>query len=97
MWELTAARINSLSLQENPWAINIQQLFLEPKWAIDSEAMRARGIIIQLAGQKYRDKQLWLAKHDSATIVLVFNASAFCYYWAITYSLVVAQPIRRQI
>ena len=34
---------------------------MRPKaeWAIDSEAMRARGIIvlvIQLAGQKYRDK-----------------------------------------
>ena len=25
---------------------NIQQLFLEPEWAIDSEAMRARGIIV---------------------------------------------------
>ena len=34
---------------------------LKAEWAIDSEAIRARGIIvlvrkIQLAGQKYRDK-----------------------------------------
>ena len=33
-------------------------LFLEPEWAIDSEAMKARGIIvqfgkIQLVGKKY--------------------------------------------
>ena len=39
---------------------NIQQLFLEPELAIDSEAMRARGIIycpskIQLVGPKYRE------------------------------------------
>ena len=26
--------------------INIQQLFLEHEWAIDSETMRARGIIV---------------------------------------------------
>ena len=35
--------------------------FVEPEWAIDSEPMRARGIIvfskIQLVGQKYRDKK----------------------------------------
>ena len=37
---------------------------MRPKaeWAIDSEALRERGIIvfskIQLVGQKYRDKQL---------------------------------------
>ena len=33
---------------------------VEAEWAIDSDAMRARGIIffskIQLVGQKYRDK-----------------------------------------
>ena len=41
-------------------------------------------------------KQLELAKHDSAAIVLVFKAGAYCYWWAITYSLVVVQPIRMQ-
>ena len=50
---------------------------------------------IQLIGQKYRDKAT-LAKRDSAAIVLVFEAGAFRYYWTITYSLVVAQPIRTQ-
>ena len=41
---------------------SIEQLFLEPEWtrAIDSEAMRARGINcfrkIHLVGQKYQDK-----------------------------------------
>ena len=51
---------------------------------------------IQQVGQKCRAKQLQLAKRDSATIVLVFKAGAFCYYWTITFSLVVAQPIRTQ-
>ena len=32
------------------------------EWAIDSEAMRARGIIIQLVGQKYRDKTTLASK-----------------------------------
>ena len=50
---------------------------------------------IQLVGQKYRDKTI-LAKRDSAAIVLVFKAGAFRHEWAITYSLVVAQPIRTQ-
>ena len=31
------------------------------EWAIDSEAMRARGIIV-LAGQKYRDKTTLASK-----------------------------------
>ena len=34
---------------------------------------------IQLVGQKYRDKKLYLAKRDSVTIVLVFKAGAFRY------------------
>ena len=34
----------------------------EAEWAIDSEAMRARGIIIQLVGQKYRDKTTLASK-----------------------------------
>ena len=41
-------------------------------------------------------KQLQQAKRDSAATVLVFKAGAFRYQWAITYSLVVAQPIRTQ-
>ena len=50
---------------------------------------------IQLVGQKYHYNKT-LAKRDSAAIVLVFKAGAFHYQWAITYSLVVAQPIRTQ-
>ena len=43
-------------------------LFLKPEWAIDSEAMRARGIIfcfskIQLVGPKYRDKTSLASKN----------------------------------
>ena len=41
-------------------------------------------------------KQLNLAERDSTAIVLVFKAGACRYLWAITYSLVVAQPIKRQ-
>ena len=57
---------------------------MEAEWAIDSEAMRARGIIVlvksnQLHGQKYRDKTTLARKRDSAAIVLVFKASAFRY------------------
>ena len=75
---------------------------MRPKaeWAIDSEAMRARGIIVLV---KYNQlvinvetKQLKLAKRDSAAIILLFKAGAFRYWWAITYSRVVAQPIRTQ-
>ena len=43
-----------------------------------------------------KTKQLKQAKSDSAAVVLVFKAGAFRYQWAITYSLVVAQPIRTQ-
>ena len=57
---------------------------MRPKaeWAIDSEPMTARGIIVlvksmQLAGQKYRDKTTLAIKRDSAAIVLVFKAGAF--------------------
>ena len=74
---------------------------MRPKaeWAIDSEAMRARGIIVLVKSnyilrQNIETKQLELAKRDSAATVLVFKACAFRYFWAITYSLLVAQPIR---
>ena len=35
-------------------------------------------------------------KSDSAAMDLVFKAGAFRYWWAITYSLVIAKPIRMQ-
>ena len=51
---------------------------------IDSEAMRARGVIIVLVKSNYlveniETKQLKLAKRDSTAIVLVFKAGAFRY------------------
>ena len=53
------------------------------EWAIDSEAIRARGIIVLVQSNylvKNNDtKQLKLAKRDSTTIVLVFKAGAFRY------------------
>ena len=60
---------------------------MRPKaeWAIDSEPMRARGIIvlitskIQLVGKKGSRQNKTSEKHDSAAIVLVFKAGAFCY------------------
>ena len=52
----------------------------KPQWAIDSEAIRERGIIgfanIQLVRQT---KQLMLTKSYSAAIALVFKAGAFRY------------------
>ena len=48
---------------------------------------------IQLVGQKnIETKHLSLVK----AIILVFKAGAFRYLWAITNSLLVAQPIRTQ-
>ena len=68
--------------------------------AIDSEAMRAKGIIVLVKSNYFvkniETKQFQLAKRDSAAIALVFKAGAFRYWWAITYSLVVAQPVRTQ-
>ena len=67
--------------------------------SIALEAMRARGIIVlvkpnQLV-KKIETKELKLAKRDSLSRhCFSFKAGAFRYYWAITYSLVVAQPIR---
>ena len=70
--------------------------------AIDSEVMRVGGIPVivyvksnQLV-KNIETKQLQLAKRDSAAIVSVFEAGAFRYKWAITYSLVAVQPIRMQ-
>ena len=68
--------------------------------AIDSEAVRAKGIIVlvkyNLLIKNIETKLLKLAKRDSAAIVMVFKSGAFRFLWATTYSLVVAQPIRTQ-
>ena len=73
---------------------------LKAEWAIDSEPIRARGIIffrkIQLVGQKYRDQTTFPSKMQFSRHCFGFNAGAFRHWWAITYSLVVAQPIRTQ-
>ena len=60
---------------------------MRPKaeWAsIDSEAMRVRGIIIDLVKsnelvKNIATKHVELAKRDSTAIVLVFKAGAFRY------------------
>ena len=53
------------------------------EWAIHSEAMRAKGIIVleisNYLVKNIETKQLKLAKRDSAAIVLVFKAGAFLY------------------
>ena len=53
------------------------------EWAIDSEVMRAREIIVLVESnylvKNIETKQLKLAKRDSATIVLVFKTGAFRY------------------
>ena len=62
------------------------------EWAINSEAMRVRGIIVLVKSNQLvkntGTKHFQLAKRDSAAIVLVFKAGAFRYQRAITYSLV---------
>ena len=52
---------------------------MRPKaeWAIDSEAMRARGVESNQLVKNIETKQLQLTKRDSATIVLVFKAGTF--------------------
>ena len=56
---------------------------LKAEWAIDSEAMRARGIIVLVKSNQLvkniETKQLEQAKRDSAAIVLVFKAGAYYY------------------
>ena len=57
-----------------------QSIAHEASWAIDSEAIRARGIIVLVKSylvENIETKQLKLAKRDSAAIVLVFKAGAF--------------------
>ena len=49
-------------------------------WLRDREGERNNGFSkIQLVDQKYRDKQVWHAKRDLPSIVLVFKACAFRY------------------
>ena len=56
---------------------------MRPKaeWAIDSEAMRAKGIIlfskIQLVGQKYRDKTILAKKTRFSRYCLGFKGRRF--------------------
>ena len=58
---------------------------MRPKdeWAIDSEAMRAKGIIVLVISnwlvKNIETKQLELVKRDSAAIDLVFKAGTFRY------------------
>ena len=56
---------------------------LMAKWAIDSEAILARGIIVLVEFNKLvkniETKQLKQAKCDSAAIVLAFKAGTFCH------------------
>ena len=73
----------------------------EAEWAIDSEAMRARGIMFLVKSnwlvKKYRDKITLASKSRfSRHCIRAFKAGTFCYWWATTYCLVVAQPIRTQ-
>ena len=63
------------------------------EWAFDPEAMISK---IQLAGQKYRDKTTLASKTRFRRHCFGFQSQRFRYKWAITYSLVVAQPIRTQ-
>ena len=46
--------------------------------------------------QKYRDKTTLASKTRFSRYCFGFQSGAFRYQWAITYSLVVAQPIRTQ-
>ena len=56
---------------------------VKAEWAIDSEAMRHRGIIVlvksNLLIENIDTKQLKQAKRDAAATVLVFKAGAFRY------------------
>ena len=56
---------------------------LKAEWAIDSEAIRARGIIVSVKSnylvKNIEAKQLSLVKRDSAAIVLVFKVGTFRY------------------
>ena len=77
---------------------------MRPKaeWAIDSEAVRARGIIVLVKSNELVKKISRL--NIFRKLKLDFNpllppkhykyGGTFRYSWAITYSLLVAQPIR---
>ena len=66
-------------------------------WLRDHEGEQNNNIVLvksNLLVKNIETKQLKLAKRDSAAIVLIFKPGTFRYQWAITYSPVVAQPIR---
>ena len=81
----------------------ILQLFLEAEWAIDSEPMRAKGIIVTIILVLVKSKQ-WVKNIETkTTLASKMRFSSHCfgfqsrrYQWAITSSLAVAQPIRTQ-
>ena len=70
-------------------------------WAIDSGAIRARGIIVFVKSKNQKVKNIENKKKKLVKArINPFcrqKAGAFRYYWAITYSLVVAQPIITQL
>ena len=68
--------INLIGLVFQIWSLPVNE-------DLDSEAMRARGIIVLVKSnwlvKNIETKQLKLSKRDSAAIVLVFKAGAFRY------------------
>ena len=70
------------------------------EWAIDSEAMRAREIIVlvtyNLLVKNIENKKILASESSTLILFCRRKAGAIHYQWAITYSLVVAQPIRKQ-
>ena len=85
------------------WALSVNTHEAEGRMEYDSarghKGKRNNNIVLVKFNQLVKNmetKQHELAKQESAAIVLVFKAGAYCYQWAITYSLVVVQPIRTQ-
>ena len=69
---------------------------LKASWAIDSEASSEAMSKIQLVGQKYRDKTTLVSKTRFSCHCFGLQSRRFSLLMVITYSLVVAQPIRKQ-
>ena len=74
--------INNYSSSPNRLWVN-SQWFRRAEWAINSEPMRVRGITVLVKSiwlvKNIETKQFSLVKCNSAAIVLVFKAGAFCY------------------
>ena len=102
-WDKHRAHTLSTRLEVifNNYSSSPNLLLPKTKWAIDSEAMRARGIIVLVKSnqlvKKYRDKQLQLVKARLEAFFCRQKASALRYQWAIRCSLVVTQPTERSI